>query len=283
MTNTNNKFKISGFILKILGAVFMTLDHVGIFLGKYENLQEIANIFRGFGRIALPIFVLLIVEGIRHTKSFKNYLIRLTSLGFIFLIGQIIYFKVLKGDISNFYNPIIDLVLIAITIYLLDKKNRWSFLTILPLAYFVLDFVVINIEIQNMTTISFMPQYLRCGYPIYSVVLGLTFYYSKPIAKRILLSNQNTQNLVETEYFRYTENLINSLAILLFSLGFYVLFEICGVSYIFLKEQAYASLAFIPIMFYSGARGYNAKWFKYGAYLYFPLHIIFIYLIFVLI
>ena len=46
--------------------------------------------------------------------------------------------------------------------------------------------------------------------------------------------------------------------------------------------QIYSLFAFIPILFYSGKRGYNAKWFQYGAYIYFPAHLIIIYLIFAL-
>ena len=43
--------------------------------------------------------------------------------------------------------------------------------------------------------------------------------------------------------------------------------------------QSYACLA-LPILFlYNGKRGYNKKWFKYGCYLFFPLHFILLYLI----
>lgn len=261
----------------------MTLDHIGIFMEKYENLREISTIFRCFGRIALPIFVFLLVQGIVHTKNIKKYFIRLGLLALVFLSGQIIYFRFVSQDISNFYNPILDLLLVGLVIFLLNKKNRWSFLSIVPIAYMIFDFVVINVEIQNMTTIEYLPTFLRLAYPLFSLLLGLLFYYSKPLSNWILLSNQNTKDLAESSYARYAQNLINCVGIIVISLGFYVLFEITGISYIFMNSQAYASLAFIPLMFYSGERGYNKNWFKYGCYLYVPLHIILIYLVFALI
>ena len=37
-------FKIlNGFILKIMAIVFMTIDHIGLFMANYENLEEIAG------------------------------------------------------------------------------------------------------------------------------------------------------------------------------------------------------------------------------------------------
>ena len=89
-----HNFKIfSGFILKVIAVVSMTFDHVGYFLGSYENCQEITKIFRIIGRLAFPLFIFLLVEGIIHTKNIKNYLIRLGILEVVFLIGQIIYFS----------------------------------------------------------------------------------------------------------------------------------------------------------------------------------------------
>ena len=47
--------------------------------------------------------------------------------------------------------------------------------------------------------------------------------------------------------------------------------------------EIYALLSPLMIFFYNGKRGYNKKWFQYGAYLYFPVHIVIIFLIFTLI
>jgi len=36
------------------------------------------------------------------------------------------------------------------------------------------------------------------------------------------------------------------------------------------------------ILLYNGRRGYNAKWFQYGSYLYYPLHIVALIVIFII-
>ena len=63
-------FKVlSGFILKILAIVFMTFDHIGAFLHLSGISDVFATILRILGRLAFPLFIFLLVEGVRHTKS----------------------------------------------------------------------------------------------------------------------------------------------------------------------------------------------------------------------
>ena len=38
--------------------------------------------------------------------------------------------------------------------------------------------------------------------------------------------------------------------------------------------QNAAMIAGAFILLYSGKRGYNAKWFQYGSYLYYPIHLL---------
>ena len=68
---------LNGFILKIIAILFMTIDHIGVFLQKYENTQEIARIFRILGRLSFPLAVFLLIEGIIHTKDIAKYFSRL--------------------------------------------------------------------------------------------------------------------------------------------------------------------------------------------------------------
>ena len=41
----------------------------------------------------------------------------------------------------------------------------------------------------------------------------------------------------------------------------------------------FSIFGFIFILFYNGKLGYNKKWFKYGSYLYYPLHLIILFLL----
>lgn len=71
---------MSSFILKLVAILTMFCDHLGYAIyGKFSFLNYI-------GRLAFPIFAFQISEGYRHTKSKKNYLMRL----FLFaLISQV--------------------------------------------------------------------------------------------------------------------------------------------------------------------------------------------------
>lgn len=74
---------LTGNALKILAAVFMTIDHVGAIL-----FPRVA-VLRLLGRLAMPIFAFMIAEGCKYTKNRKKY------FGMIFILGtlcQIVYY-----------------------------------------------------------------------------------------------------------------------------------------------------------------------------------------------
>ncbi len=69
--------------LKLIAMLTMTIDHIGMeLLPQYPVLRLI-------GRLAMPIYAFMIAEGCRHTRSMKNYLLRLSSLA---LVCQVVYF-----------------------------------------------------------------------------------------------------------------------------------------------------------------------------------------------
>lgn len=275
------KFRIfSGFILKILGLVFMTLDHVGLFLCEVEKTKTLGTIFRYFGRLALPIFIFLLVEGVKHTKNEIRYLIRIGVLALAFFFGQLFIF--LKYHQTNVASPIIDLLVVAITLLLLKRKDKFSIFSIIPIAFSIVSFILLNLEKSTGIPYNFPPFYLKLSYPLYSLLLGLIFFYSDSISKFILRLNKNTENLTETEYLELTSQIISSFGIIFVSTIFYITFTFFNVSYCDIPCQIYALFSFVPIIFYSGKRGYNKKWFQYGCYIYAPLHIVIIFAIFAL-
>lgn len=282
MEKERNYLFINGFILKILGAIFMTMDHIGIYMELYENLEKIAMIFRIFGRLALPIFIFLIAEGVRHTSNIKRYFLRLGILGLTFLVGQLGYYYLIER-VAGFHSPITDLLIVALALYLLKRKDKYSFLALLPIAYSILCFVVTNVEYAKVTELTWLPFYLRLSYPLYSLLLGIAFFYAKPLSILILKSSESTEALTETSYQRYAESILCALFVLFITLIFQITYKYLNVTYLFQDIQVYACLAFIPLLFYSGKRGYNKPWFKYAAYIYVPMHLIIIYAVFALI
>lgn len=271
----------SGFALKILAMVLMTLDHLGLFLCLNESTLLIGTIFRYAGRLALPIFIFLLVEGIKKSRNSYRYLKRIAILGLSFFVGQLIVFFV-SGD-KNLSSPIVDLFVCAITLILLKRKDKFSFFALIPIFYSICNFALINIEMKNGCYFSFFPFFIRLSYPLFSILLAIAFYYAEPISKWILSFSENTKHLVETKYANYAQSCVSAIFLVFIVCIFDLTFKYFGISYCDLPYQIYALLSVIPILLYSGERGYNKPWFKYACYIYAPLHLIVIYLIFILI
>ena len=277
-------FKIlNGFILKIMAIVFMTIDHIGLFMANYENLEEIAMIFRIIGRLSFPLIIFLLVEGIRHTKDVGKYFFRLGLVALVFLIGQVLYYYLISAQVNYIYSPAIDLLLTGVTVYLLKRKDKWSYLAVLPVAWCALSLVAKNYEMHHLDNANWMPFFLRPDYSIFGPLLGIAFYYSYELAPLFLRSNDGTKDFVGTSFEQTTSNLISAILLVILTLAIWFFDRYLVRTYFTMPFQVYALFAAVPIIFYSGTRGYNAKWFQYGCYIYFPVHFIIIYLIFALI
>ncbi len=277
-------FKVlSGFILKIMAIFFMTCDHVGVFLHLHVIAGDFATILRIFGRLAFPLFIFLLVEGVRHTKSIAKYFLRLGILAFVFFIGQLIYYIFISKNLTGMYSPMIDLLLSATTIYLLKRKDKFSFLAILPVAWAIFVLVIRNYESVHLTDVTWLPIFVRPDYSIYGPLLAIGFYCVFEFAPLFLKSSEGTKNLVGTTYEQTTVNVMSAIVLIILTTLMVFIDRNAMHTYFSMPWQIYSLFAFIPILFYSGKRGYNAKWFKYGAYIYFPTHLIIIYLIFALI
>ena len=280
---TQRDYKVlSGFILKIIAIILMTCDHIGYFIGKFNNLYVLESVLRILGRLSFPLFIFLLVEGVLHTKNIKKYFFRLGLLALAFFIGQLfIYFVVSKTAVM--YSPAVDLVITAAIVYLLKRKDKYSFLAIIPMGIAIVSMIVRNYELAHATYLSWWPIFIRPDYTLYGPLLGIAFYYANPLASYFLKSNEGTKNWIDTTYERTAKNIISAGFLILLTIAFAFL-DKQGLHLIFsIPWQIYSLFAFIPILFYSGKRGYNAKWFQYGCYIYFPAHLILLYLIFSLI
>lgn len=67
--------ELSGNALKILAAVTMTVDHIGMLFFPRQMLWRI------IGRLAMPIFAFMIAEGCHYTRSKLRYFLMVLGLG----------------------------------------------------------------------------------------------------------------------------------------------------------------------------------------------------------
>ena len=66
--------------LQIIALLTMTIDHTGALL--FPGVREL----RIIGRLAFPLYCLMIAEGFAHTSSRKKYFLRLLIFGFISIV-----------------------------------------------------------------------------------------------------------------------------------------------------------------------------------------------------
>ena len=294
-----HKFQIlSNFHIKLLAIIFMVFDHVGLamvsFIRYNPTVYEVADIFRSIGRLAMPLFVFMIVEGVIHTKSIKKYLLRLgimaTFISIILAIVSYVDFGIDTSGIAGAGNIFLDLFLIALSIFLLKQDNKWlKPLVILPVALSVISFSVKCFEYGTKNMVLWYPSFLYLQYDWLSVVLGIAFYLAYKGADLYVDSTYQYTKMDKemcelNGNYRLIVNIISAFVVALMSVLYY-LYKYIYPEGVFwdanLQLLAIISGAFI--LLYNGKRGYNAKWFQYGVYLFYPVHIGIIALIFILI
>lgn len=275
---------INGFWLKLIAFALMTLDHIGAFMEVYIGSSAATDVLRTIGRLALPLFIFMLIEGVRHTRNYGKYALRLGIIAAITMIAQIIIYYCFDSGIKSAYSPLLDLLACSCVIYLIKRKDKFTWLIFLPLAWIFMSFAIDSFELINNVTVNWFPFYLRCGYSIYALLLSLCFYFAYPLAKLFLSSNENTKAFVDTKVER---NVVNILAVFSIFLCWVVIFILkninVGLDLYNANMTSYAVITGVFIMLYSGERGYNKNWFKYGSYLYYPLHLVILFIIFYLI
>ena len=89
-------FSLSGRQLKLIAMVSMLIDHIAVSL--VARSSALYTPMRFVGRLAFPLYCLLLVEGFCHTKDRKRYLLSL--LGFA-LISEIPFNMAVAGKIFD--------------------------------------------------------------------------------------------------------------------------------------------------------------------------------------
>lgn len=286
MNNTINKIEnkqvFNGFVIKLIALITMTCDHAGVLLEAFFPSQTILiYILRCIGRLSLPLFCFLIVEGVLHTRSIKKYLLRLSIFALLisFFLGVCYFIKDYRSLADN-GNIFIDLLLGAVSIYLIKQNNKYlKPLAIVPLLIGILSFSLKAYEMGNDAIVYWYPSFLRPQYDWVSLAYMMVFYFSYLLIKYIWEKKTNTSisSIEGTSYWRWQVNLIILFALIIVSLLHYLsTYLFPSSAYIFWDRnvQLLSIFSGALILFYNGKRGYNAKWFQYGCYIYYPLHLI---------
>ena len=112
-------------ILKLIGVLTMTIDHVGYFF-LAGNLELTARLI---GRLAFPLFAYHIAVGYRYTSNLKKYVVRLSGLA---IVSQLVYALIFPPQLNIAFTLLGGLLLIYAY-----EENIWSgvlLILVLPLV-----------------------------------------------------------------------------------------------------------------------------------------------------
>lgn len=144
---------MSAFTLKLSALVTMIIDHVGaIFFPQFIWLRYI-------GRLSMPIYAFLLVQGYMHTRNFNRYALR---MGIFALLSEVPYDLLFQGTWLEF-----------------QRQNiLFTFLT----ALFVMKLLDASAKSRNIfmfigaVILTILPYFLHFSYDVYGVLTVLCFY-----------------------------------------------------------------------------------------------------------
>ena len=185
----------------------------------------------------------------------------------------------------------VDLLLGAVAVFCLRQKKWYlKLIALLPLAYGIISFIVSSIEAdpcQCHGNILWFPYFIRTQYGWFGISLCISFYLARLLANLYIgfLSSQTgieKENYKDSNIERHAINIISAFMIVALSFLLYWVGNMMEQKYIswMLNIQLFAVFSGAFILLYNGRRGYNKKWFQYGSYLYYPIHLGILFLIF---
>lgn len=246
---------MSSLTLKLIACVTMLLDHIGYSMQYYDvGDNNIAIFFRTVGRIAFPIFAFLIVQGFKRTHNVALYTLRMIAAG---IISEIPYNLCFHGRFRydgslnvmfTFAIALVALVFIDMSVKATRKEVRFFCLFPIIGAYYIASQSGVD-------------------YGGYGILLVILLYFA------------------DDEGFK--GKLRDIPVILLFAARFVLTDVIRGTGIsTWHRTQMYAALALVPIMLYNGKKGHTPsgkvarKTQQYAFYLFYPVHILLLYLVF---
>lgn len=228
----------NGNTLKILAAVCMVIDHVGLMFFPSKI------IFRIIGRLAFPIFAFMISEGARYTKNKLRYILTMFTLG---AICQVVYYFF---DYGSLYMCI--LITFSLSILLI----------------YTLQFV------KEGMLASGNAMWLRAMYALFGILVLTAVYYLNRLVQidygffgcvlPAFASLLDFRDINAPEWLKRLDTLPSRIAV--FAIGLALLSYFSG------TVQYFSILAIPLLLLYSGKRGRFKM--KYFFYLFYPLHLV---------
>lgn len=245
----------------------MTIDHIGMLLFPINS--NIYIILRTIGRLALPLFIFMAVEGSFHSKKPYIYVLKFLILGFIIDIGELVFLNRYDG------NAFITLGVGTLGCVLVNRKDYYSYLAI-PLAILMI-----------LADFNFFPLRMDCSFLGLFIFIGIYLgeylpnVYFNYLGKKLNYDN-NSLEIVKKHMLRSKQNIGALCGIFIAYIAFMFLdmfniYSFLVTNLLPFRIVSYGCLASIIILFYNGKQGYSNKFLNWGFYFYYPLHLCILY------
>lgn len=272
---------LTTFQIKVIALVCMTLDHLAAFGFELSIFERYSSILRTVGRVAAPLFLFVLVQSIRHTRSRRKLLLRLYiaamcvglfDTGINFFFGEILGYRTPGNIIFTFfyvafYSSLLEWMIIS-------YKNKKIRSLVSEIFIFVLSFFP-SIFFHNIYSVvpsgtdiahrflfqgfrtSFIPSFYDVDYGIGFIFLGVLLYFAKTKKRQCI-----------TFAFFCLFCILGVFAVKLFPAILYI--SLCGFTSTFFDPFQCRMICALPfMMLYNGERGRTCKWFFYW---YYPVH-----------
>lgn len=248
--------------LKIIAIISMLIDHFAYYF--YNNISiELYTVCRVIGRVAMPIFVYLLVQGYFNTKSLRKYKIRLFVAAIITQITIMImkhindsYYSTYVIGVYEFFNILFSLLLSLILICLIDRKIIYA-------NTFFVSVLDKLIRLAGMILIVIIYIKIPFDYDYFVPILAVTVYIVEKVREFYNWDFKNFYYKIILGVVMFV--LLISSGIILSELNFFAIFSV------------------IFILLYNGKLEKKSKILKYVFYYFFPFqHIVFYFLAMVL-
>lgn len=259
MENTKNNLfcGISLNILKIIGIITMLIDHVAVYF-SYKLTPEIYFVCRVIGRIAMPLFVFILVQGYIHTSNLKKYILRLGGLAIVTQLLLIILTYINKNYFINYMN------------------NLGGILNIL--FSFVLSLILLKSLDTNKKFITKFNKYLNFIFRIISIICVIVIYYYLNIDYKFVVP------IMAVNFFafeRIKQKTKNENLNLFFTSIELVLMMVIAI--IYNRIEMYTIVDVLLLLLYNGKKKNRLELNKIFTYAFFPIHHFILYLVAMLI
>lgn len=252
----------------------MTIDHIGFFF--VPSSTTLFVVLRAIGRIALPLFVFLSFESTLKSHKPFIYFIKLFVLAMIIDVIEVAFNRSYSG------NALTSLALGVLATYLLNKKSWLSIVAIIPFLVMILsDFSFFPIRMDNGFIVAFMFIFMFIG------KLLVDYYFNNYLKNKVGLEQQvleQARNDNEQSLSNYA-----CMGAIFLTYVVYMIYNMFNFNQFPLENllpyriQTYGVLALVLLFFYNGKKGYSNKIVNYSFYLYYPVHLLIMYIIFMLI